>query len=101
MSNGNSMSPGRLSICNLGIMHGLGNITSIPATGFTIPMIINSEVSCEVGHGYVIKYGYPDDATKTFYIRLYVVESRFGTDFDTGAKIPNGAIVKYQYPFEP
>jgi hypothetical protein len=38
-------------------MAGLGNITKIPTSGFTIPKwLSDNSVACEVGHGYVIKY---------------------------------------------
>jgi hypothetical protein len=91
-----------VSICNLGAMKGLGNITSIPSTGFT-----NSTVACEAGHGYVVKFEermYSIDGgdliygevIKVVYIRLYVVEPIVST---LGGIM--GAKVKYQYPFEP
>jgi hypothetical protein len=84
-----------ISICNLGAMSGLGNITKIPASGFTAPTSSsNSSVACEAGHGYVVKFevngGDPE------YLRLYVVESIVNT---SGGII--GAKVKYQYPFVP
>jgi hypothetical protein len=82
-------------ICNLGAMKGLGNITSIPSTGFTVPARTNYSVACEVGHGYVDNPAY-DDRTEVVYVRLYVVESII----DTGGGIM-GAKVKYQYPFVP
>ena len=81
------------SICNLGTMKGLGNITHIPQTGYTIPQNRNTTVACEEGHGYVIKFEYSDKIT---YIRLYVVESIVST---SGGIM--GAKVKYQFPFEP
>jgi hypothetical protein len=87
-----------VSICDLGAMQGLGNITSIPpSAGFT-----TVHVACEAGHGYVIKFQmrsnltnlyYDDDIT---YVRLYVDE----TTVDTYGGIM-GAKVKYQYPFNP
>jgi hypothetical protein len=84
-----------VSICNLGTMSGLGNITKIPTSGFTIPEGSNYSVACEVGHGYVVKFE-REDGQYTDYLRLYVVESIV----DTGGGIM-GAKVKYQYPFEP
>jgi hypothetical protein len=89
----------RYSICNLGAMKGLGNITSIPSTGgFTTPSHLNDEVACETGHGYVMKFDRGNDVVteKIVYVRLYVVESIVST---SGGIM--GAKVKYQYPFNP
>ena len=86
----------KISICDLGPMKGLGNITQIPSSGFTIP---NSEISvaCEKGHGYVIKSEDPyKEHLQVIYVRLYVVESIISTN---GGIM--GAKVKYQYPFVP
>ena len=80
------------SICSLGALKGLGNITSIPTSGFNVPTSPYS-VACEVGHGYVIKY---ENDTQVIYVRLYVVESIVST---SGGIM--GAKVKYQYPFVP
>ena len=87
-----------LSICNLGKINGLGNITKIPSSGFSTPMIASTDIACEVGHGYVIKFDYKEngETKKTVYARLFVVESIIST---TGGIM--GAKVKYQYPFEP
>jgi hypothetical protein len=94
-----------VSICNLGAMKGLGNITSIPSTGFTLPAYRDYSVACEVGHGYVVKFELQqkyvdnpayDDYPEVVYVRLYVVESII----NTGGGIM-GAKVKYQYPFVP
>ncbi|MDR0737598.1 MAG: hypothetical protein LBF39_00835, partial [Prevotellaceae bacterium] len=60
----------QISICDLGEMKGLGNITSIPSTGYTIAASSNKSVACESGHGYVVKF--EDGAL--IYARLYVVE---------------------------
>jgi hypothetical protein len=84
-----------LSICNLGAMSGLGNITKIPTSGFTAPSRSDSSVACEAGHGYVIKFE-RYDGSNIEYLRLYVVESIVST---TGGIM--GAKVKYQYPFVP
>ncbi len=84
-----------ISICNMGRMNGLGNITHIPTSGFSAPTYNSSkEIACEAGHGYVIKIEKPTFA-KTYYARLYVVEPIVST---TGGIM--GAKVKYQYPFE-
>jgi hypothetical protein len=87
-----------VSICDLGAMRGLGNITAIPSTGFTAPTQENTSVACETGHGYVVKlerYNYSGgDIIFSVYVRLYVVESIVST---TGGIF--GAKVKYQYPF--
>jgi hypothetical protein len=84
-----------VSICNLGAMSGLGNITKIPTSGFTVPKGNDRSVACETGHGYVIKFENGDGSNPT-YVRLYVVESIVST---SGGIM--GAKVKYQYPFVP
>jgi hypothetical protein len=84
-----------VSICNLGSMSGLGNITKIPASGFTVPSELNLSVACEEGHGYVVKFE-KEDGSSPEYVRLYVVESIVST---SGGIM--GAKVKYQYPFVP
>jgi hypothetical protein len=84
-----------ISICDLGAMSGLGNITKIPTSGFTVPKKEDSSVTCEKGHGYVIKFE-KEDGSNPEYLRLYVVEPVVSAAGDiTGAK------VKYQYPFVP
>jgi hypothetical protein len=94
-----------VSICNLGDMKGLGNITSVPSTGFTVPGTFNKSVACEAGHGYVAKFellqSYVDNPNldnypEVVYVRLYVVKSIVSTAGDIV-----GAKVKYQYPFVP
>ncbi|MDR2131217.1 MAG: hypothetical protein LBP56_08685 [Odoribacteraceae bacterium] len=85
----------RVSICDLGPMRGLGNITSIPSTGFSAPKSRDESVACEAGHGYVVKFEH-NDGSVAVYVRLYVVEPVVST---TGGIM--GAKVKYQYPFEP
>lgn len=88
-----------VSICNLGAMHGLGNITSIPSSGYTVPSSRVSSVACESGHGYVVKLepspDSPNPDWEPIYTRLYVIEPIVST---TGGIM--GAKVKYQYPFE-
>jgi hypothetical protein len=84
-----------VSICDLGVMKGLGNITSIPDAGFTVPTTsTNGTVACEVGHGYVVRFHNLGSSSGQVYndqyVRLYVVES-----------ISGGAKVKYQFPFNP
>jgi hypothetical protein len=85
-----------VSICNLGAMSGLGNITKIPTSGFTAPSSLNRSVACEEGHGYVIKIEQEEDGSNPEYLRLYVVEPIVNT---AGGIM--GAKVKYQHPFEP
>jgi hypothetical protein len=86
-----------VSICDLGPMQGLGNITSIPSAGFTTPKSSDKSVACEAGHGYVVKFDLnPYYGYGVVYVRLYVVEPVVST---TGGIM--GAKVKYQYPFEP
>jgi hypothetical protein len=83
-----------VSICDMGQMRGLGNITNIPQTGYSSPQYTNSAVACESGHGYVVKFERTDYFI--YYVRLYVVEPIVST---LGGIM--GAKVKYQYPFEP
>jgi len=83
-----------VSICNLGAMKGLGNITNIPQTSYTTPQYSTTTVACEVGHGYVIKFESLNYGT--LFVRLYVQESIINT---SGGVM--GAMVKYQYPFAP
>ena len=82
-----------ISICNIGAVSGLGNITKIPTSGYTVPARNNWSIACETGHGYVIKL---EGGFAPLYIRLYVVEAIVST---SGGIM--GAKVKYQYPFEP
>jgi len=86
----------QVSICDLGTMRGLGNITSIPNAGYTAPSY-NMMVSCETGHGYVVKFEniQGEIVMENLYVRMYVVEKIIST---SGGII--GAKVKYQYPFE-
>ncbi|MDR1340851.1 MAG: hypothetical protein LBK58_12470 [Prevotellaceae bacterium] len=84
-----------ISICNLGAMSGLGNITKIPASGFIVPKREGKSVACEAGHGYIVKFE-KEDGSNPEYLRLYVIEPVVSAAGDiTGAK------VKYQYPFVP
>jgi len=46
---GTNHSQWNISICNLGLMNGLGNITQIPTSGFTRPTNVNGSVACEKG----------------------------------------------------
>ena len=85
----------KISICDLGSMKGLGNITIIPASGFTVPAYKNTSIACETKHGYVIKCE-RIGLGQVVYVRLYVEESIIST---SGGIM--GAKVKYQYPFEP
>ena len=85
-----------ISICDVGKIAGLGNITQISLSGFSASDVNISGIACETGHGYIIKlqdnfYGGP-----TIYVRLYVVEKIVST---SGGVM--GAKVKYQFPFEP
>ena len=93
---GSNYSNGKVSICNLGSINGLGNITQIPVSGFTAPARYNYAVACEKGHGYVVKFESSNLDPQVLYVRLYVVEKLIST----GGGIM-GAKVKYQYPFEP
>jgi len=86
----------RVSICNMGVMSGLGNITKIPASGFTTPADYLYSAACEARRGYVIKFESFNSNYLDVYVRLYVVEKIVST---SGGIM--GAKVKYQYPFEP
>jgi hypothetical protein len=88
-----------VSICDLGEMKGLGNITSIPSTGYTTPTYAHrgdESVACEAGHGYVVKFeifsNNPNLNREPIYTRLYVVEPIVST---VGGIM--GAKVKYYY----
>lgn len=71
-------------IASLGQMKGLGNVYTIPATGWT------DKISVKPGNGYVAYNSYQDE-----YYRIYV------TDYITGATSGGviGADIKYQKPF--
>jgi hypothetical protein len=103
----------RISICGVGEVKGLGNITKIPTSGYTnptasgfYPLNINNTLSCDVGCGYIVKieekevnpdsYYYSDKTIRQIYARMYVVEKIVST---SGGVI--GAKVKYQYPWNP
>ena len=80
-----------VSICDMGEMRGLGNITNIPETGFTVPSTSNKTVACQKGHGYLIKFG---RSNSSVLVSLYVEESIVNANNEI-----IGAKVKYQYPF--
>lgn len=88
-------SANNVSICNVGPMQGLGNITNIPQSGYTTPQSSNKAVACEAGNGYIIKFEGGILETPQ-YVRLYIVEPIVST---VGGIM--GAKVKYQCPFEP
>ncbi|MDR0737599.1 MAG: hypothetical protein LBF39_00840 [Prevotellaceae bacterium] len=83
----------KVSICDLGEMKGLVNITSIPSTGYTIAASSNASVACESGHGYVVKFevayfdGYKLINTVDIDVRLYVVEPIVRDGDIIGAKV--------------
>ena len=98
---GDAMGISYNSICNIGKINGLGEISKIPSSGFTQPVTyygVNTSLACEVGHGYVIKLEQKEsnEIIKIIYVRLYIVESIIST---SGGIM--GARIKYQYPFEP
>ncbi len=72
------------TITNLGIVNGLGSITTIPTSGYS------SQTSVELNHGYVIQL------ECGIYARLYVVDWIVNTSNGI-----IGAKVKYQFPFNP
>jgi len=82
-----------VSICDLGAMAGLGNITANPQTGYSAPQNSNTTVACETGHGYVIKF--EGSYAVTQYVHLYVVEPII----NTGGGVMGGK-VKYQFTVE-
>ncbi len=86
----------KVSICDLGVMSGLGNITNIPQEGYTVPQSSNKTVACETGHGYIVKFEGGSLSSPLLYVRLYISETIVST---FGGIM--GAKVKYQYPFEP
>jgi len=85
----------QVSICDMGSLPGLGSVTEIPATGFTVLVKHNKSVACEQGHGYVVHF-YNYNTMTSEYVRLYVVEPIIST---AGGIM--GAKVKYQTPFNP
>ena len=76
-----------------GAVHGLGNVVSIPKSGWAYQVAV---IPC---HGYVMRLKDRTDVVVVGeeYYRLYVVEELVGAN--TNGII--GAVVKYQYPFEP
>jgi len=90
-----SGNPYSVSICDLGKVKGLGYITEIPKKVFTTPLLFNSAIACEPGHGYVVKFE-RGNTVPPQYVRLYVVKHLYNT---YGEIV--GEEVKYQYPFEP
>lgn len=79
-------------IIDIGEVAGLGNIVSIPTTGYS------SSAAVVPGHGYVIKSTQREQGiglNQTIYVRLYVVD--FMTSTSGGIM---GATVKYQNPFQ-
>ncbi|MDR1120579.1 MAG: hypothetical protein LBM08_06635 [Dysgonamonadaceae bacterium] len=82
-----------VSICDLGEMHGLGNITNIPSTGFSAPTHqIETLHSCEAGHGYIVKF--ESDGHIVFF-RFHIEKPLISPKNITETTI------RYQYPFEP
>ena len=86
-----------LSFADIGEVAGLGNVTTIPMTGWA------SKVQVKPGHGYVVSYrtysidwngGTTSYSDPTFY-RIYVVDYITGV---SGGII--GADIKYQKPFD-
>jgi hypothetical protein len=85
------------SMCDMGKVNGLGAITTIPTTGYTNEVNMQSkDMPCELGHGYVIKVRWWKTSGEIYYARLYVSEL---IKNNSGTLI--GAKVKYQYPFVP
>ena len=85
---------GFISICNVGAITRLGDIITIPATGFTVPSQSDKSIACKAGYGYVIKMTNRNNLTA--YARLYVVKRIVDKNRKTA-----GAIVRYQFPFVP
>ena len=89
------------SICNVGVVNGLGNIKSVPTSGWS-----TNNVACETGHGYVIRIkcyqryksglGNEDYDGDVFYARIYIVEPIITTAGGIA-----GAKVKYEFPWNP
>lgn len=78
-----------------GAVRGLGNVVSIPKSGWAY------QVAVIPGHGYVMRLKDRSDHVYVVgeeYVRLYVVEELVGANTNGGII---GAVVKYQYPFEP
>jgi hypothetical protein len=91
----NKIYGGQISICDLGSLKGLDEITQISTSGYTVPAPANASVECKTSHGYVIKIE-NDFLEMPLYVRLFVV-----WPIVTTAKIVKGAEVTFQYPFKP
>ncbi len=83
-----------VSICDVGRIRGVVDITEIPTKGFTEPK--NNKailIDGKVGHGYVLKF--TCDGASDVYVRMYVVRPTINRIKRKGVE------VRYQYPFEP
>jgi len=89
--NGDVESSGGGETVNIGAVHGLGNVTDKPGSGYTNNCLLQK------GHGYVVRYkksyNTPSDVT-FYYARFYVVDWVIST---TGGII--GANITLQNPF--
>lgn len=81
----------QLQIISVDAVNSLGNITSVPSTGFS------TSVAAKVGHGYILKYSllYYGHITKLSYARLFVVDHLISANGNVA-----GAVVKYQADWE-
>ena len=87
-----------LSICSVGKVKGLGNITKIPASDCTNIGLGKFELSFsyDAGYGYVIKTNDDFVLSSPTYVRMYIVGPVVNSEGDI-----IGAKIKYQYPFVP
>ena len=97
----------QISVCEVGSVNGLGDIKTIPTTGFSSPYSDASQFYTSQGYtpgnGYIFKVELftPDPSNpvltgEVYYVRLYVKKSIVSTVLGVF-----GAKVSYQFPFVP
>ena len=91
-----SSDKGKVSICDIGVMKGLGNIINIPQTGYSEALTNSQVVAFQQEHGYMIKFERSELSIPPVFVRLYVEEPIINVMNEI-----IGAKVKYQYPFKP
>ena len=96
----------QISLCDLGSLKGLGDVSTIPTSGFSAPYLdasqFNTSFGYTPGHGYIFKVETltrsinPTPTGEVYYVRLYVKESIVSKVLGVF-----GAKLSYQFPFEP
>jgi hypothetical protein len=85
---------GAISICDLGKVKGINEITRIPVSGFVTPASFNSSVECKAGHGYIVKIEI-DSLMEPVYSSLFVE-----LPLNALPEKVKGPKIEYQSPFE-